>query len=313
LRASFQNPVHPGYFADPFVLRVDGGYVAYGTGSAPGGRPFEVLRSDDLVHWRSVGGALEPLSESWARDYWAPEVAAVDGTYYMYYSVGEADRGHLIRVATSSSPEGPFVDHGTVLTPDERFAIDPHPFRDGDDWYLYYAHDVLDGERVGTTIAVDRLVDMTTLAREPRTLLRATHDWQMFLRGREMYGAVYDWHTLEGPFVVKRDGRYYLLYSGGAWEKPSYGVGFAVADAPLGPFREPHAGPVVLRTVPGEVLGPGHCSVVPGPDGNDHLAYHAWDPAGRRRQMWIDRLVWGPDGPARSGPTTAPQLVPAAA
>jgi arabinan endo-1,5-alpha-L-arabinosidase len=51
------------------VLRVDGGYVAYGTGRAVGGRPFEVLRSEDLVHWRSAGGALEPLAEPWATDY----------------------------------------------------------------------------------------------------------------------------------------------------------------------------------------------------------------------------------------------------
>ena len=54
------NPVHPGYFADPFVLAVDDGYVAYGTGALVDGRAFEVLRSDDLVHWTSAGGALEP-------------------------------------------------------------------------------------------------------------------------------------------------------------------------------------------------------------------------------------------------------------
>ncbi len=307
----FTNPVHPGYFADPFVLAVDGGFVAYGTGSAPGGRQFEVLRSEDLVGWRSVGGALEPLGESWATDYWAPEVAVEGDTFFMYYSAGTGDRGHRLRVASASAPEGPFVDRGVVLTPRERFAIDPHPFRDDDgQWYLYFAHDVLEGDRVGTTIAVDRLVDMTQLAGEQRTLLRASHDWQLFRRAREMYGRVYDWHTLEGPFVRKRDGRYYLFYSGGAWEEPGYGVAYAVADSPLGPFREPRTGPTVLQTVPGEVLGPGHNSVVRGPDGEDWIAYHAWDPAATRRQMWIDRLAWGPDGPERSGPTQGGQAGP---
>jgi arabinan endo-1,5-alpha-L-arabinosidase len=296
------------------VLRTDRGYVAYGTGGAPGGRVFEVLRSDDLVRWRSLGGALEPLAEAWATDYWAPEVAEAGGRWFMYYSAGEGERRHLLRVAVAEAPEGPFRDQGTVLTPDERFAIDAHPFRDDDGcWYLYYARDVLEGERVGTTIAVDRMVDMTRLEGRPRTLLHATGDWQVYRRGREMYGKVYDWHTLEGPFVRKRDGRYWLFYSGGAWQEPSYGVSCAVADHPLGPFEEPRPGPTILQTVPGRVLGPGHNSIVTGPDGEDWLVYHAWDAQRTARRMCIDRLVWGPDGPERSGPTEGPQPPPAAA
>jgi hypothetical protein len=34
----------------------------------------------------------------------------------------------------------------------------------------------------------------------------------------------------------------------------------------------------------------GHNSVVTGPDGADRIVYHAWDDAGERRQMWIERL-----------------------
>ena len=245
------------------MLRVGEDYFAYGTGAVVGGRAFEVLRSSDLVRWTSIGGALEPLAHSWATDYWAPEVAFHEGRYFMYYSAGEGDRGHLIRVAMAAAPEGPFVDQGVVLTPDERFAIDAHPFRDDDgQWYLYYAHDVLDGDRVGTTVAVDRMLGMTELEGRPRTVLRASADWQIFRRGREMYGEVWDWHTLEGPFVCKRDGRYHLFYSGGAWEDETYGVSFAVAEHPLGPFHEPRTGPTVLQTVPGSVRGPGHNSVI---------------------------------------------------
>jgi arabinan endo-1,5-alpha-L-arabinosidase len=293
------------------VLRVGDGYVAYGTGAAPGGRPFEVLRSDDLVRWRSVGGALDPLAEEWATDYWAPEVAEADGRFFMYYSAGTGDRGHLLRVAVAEAPEGPFRDQGVVLTPGERFAIDPHPFRDADgQWYLFYAHDVTDGERVGTTVAVDRMTSMTSLEGNPRTLLRASGDWQLYLRGREMYGAVHDWHTLEGPFVRRRDGRHYLFYSGGNWQEPTYGVACAVADHPLGPYREPVSGPSVLQTVPGRVLGPGHNSIVEGPDGEDWIVYHAWDPARTARRMCIDRLRWGADGPERSGPSLEPQPAP---
>ena len=65
--ASFANPVHPGYFADPFVFRHEGTYFAVGTGheEAAGMPPpageantFPLLRSSDLVTWTSAGHAL---------------------------------------------------------------------------------------------------------------------------------------------------------------------------------------------------------------------------------------------------------------
>ncbi|MFY0577862.1 family 43 glycosylhydrolase [Cystobacter fuscus] len=128
----YRNPVHDAYFADPFVLRVGEGYVAYGTGRVVDGRAFEVLISSDLVTWRSVGGALELLPPELGGDYWAPEVAEADGRWWMYYSVGHGDVGHHLRVAVADHPTGPFVDQGVNLTPDERFAIDASPFRDED-------------------------------------------------------------------------------------------------------------------------------------------------------------------------------------
>jgi beta-xylosidase len=313
---TFTNPVHPGYFADPFVLEHGGRYYAYGTGAESASAPiFEILRSEDLVTWESVGHALAPVDGSVAGDHWAPEVAEHDGRFFMYFSVGVQDRGHQIRVATADLPEGPFSIVDGVLTPDEPFAIDPHPFRDDDgQWYLYYASDRLDGDRVGTSITVDRLLDMTRLAGEPVSVLRASADWQLYEARRQMYGAVHDWHTLEGPFVIKRQGRYWCLYSGGAWTNATYGVSYAVADTPLGPFHEPQPdGPALLRTRPGELIGPGHNSVVRGPDGTDYLVYHAWDVEHTARRMCIDRLDWTPDGPRTAGPTISPQPVPAGA
>lgn len=314
--ATYTNPVYPHYFADPFVLRHEGAYYAYGTSGQPlqQGRAFEVLRSPDLLHWTSLGGALEPLADESAQDYWAPEVA-FDGTqFYMYYSAGTGDQGHQLRVAVAPRPEGPFRDAGVVLTPDDPFTIDASPFQDDDgQWYLYYARDYLEGERVGTALAVDRLSSMTRLAGEPRPVLRATADWQIFRRNREMYGALHDWYTLEGPFVVKRGGRYYCFYSGGAWEEPNYGVSYAVADHPLGPWTEPAAdGPTLLQSVPGHVVGPGHNSLVRGPDGRDYLVYHAWDAGKTARRMCIDAVEWTPDGPQVRGPTWTPQPAPAA-
>lgn len=298
------NPVYDGYLADPFVLRTAEGYVAVGTGGVVDGRFFQVLTSADLVHWTPAGGALEPLPTEQGNDYWAPEIAEHDGRWWLYYSIGNGDVGHRLRVAVAKSPTGPYVDCGVDLTPHERFAIDPHPFCDRDGtWYLFYAHDVLEGDRVGTMLAVDVLTTMTSVAGTPRTILRPSGDWQLFRRDREMYGGVYDWHTLEGPFVREQDGRYWCFYSGGSWETDGYGVATAVADHPLGPWSESPDSPPLLATVPGRVLGPGHNSVVTTREGRDVLVYHAWDPDLTARRMCIDPLDWTPDGPTVDGPS----------
>jgi arabinan endo-1,5-alpha-L-arabinosidase len=306
----YRNPVYEGYFADPFVLRTDGPdgprYVAYGTGTRVGDLVFEVLVSSDLLTWTSVGGALEALPPEQGSDYWAPEVAEHEGRWWMYYSVGVGDAGHHLRVAVADSPLGPFRDCGVDLTPDERFAIDPSPFRDTDGtWYLFHARDVLDGPRVGTMLAVDVLETMTSLRGEPRTVLEPTDDWQLYERQREIHGGVHDWHTLEGPFVVHHDGRYYCFYSGGSWLTEGYGMGYAVADHPLGPWREESTPVRLIATVPGRVLGPGHACVVQG-QGGDVLVYHAWDVQMQARRMCIDPIRWGSDGPRVDGPTWEP-------
>lgn len=292
---NYTNPVYSGYFADPFVFQYRGLYYAYGTGGIqPNGRVVEVLQSSNLVDWVSLGGALEPLNLDQELSYWAPEVVYNGERFYLYYSVGVGDQDHKIRVATAPQPQGPFWDVGLELTKDLPFAIDAHPFKDDDgQWYLFYARDFLEGDRVGTALEVDRLRSMTQLEGQPRTVLRANADWQIYQRGRVIYGQVYDWHTLEGPFVVKRNGRYYCFYSGGNWQNLSYGVSYAVADHPLGPWQEPQVGsPAILRTIPNQVIGPGHNSVVQGPDGHDYLVYHAWDRAKTARRMCISPLAW---------------------
>ncbi len=119
-----------------------------------------------------------------------------------------------------------------------------------------------------------------------------------------MYGGVYDWHTLEGPFVCRRQGRYVLFYSGGNWEEPTYGVELGrprTTRSAHGPRRR--AASPLLRTVPGHVVGPGHNSLVVGPDGQDVLVYHAWDPASTARRLCIDPVDLDGAGPVVDGPS----------
>ena len=313
---TYTNPVYDGYLGDPFVLKHNGEYYAYGTVPL-GGLAVPVLHSRDLVDWRPLGKALTLRGDAFDA-LWAPEVAYDNGTFYMYYSAGgEEGEGHQLRVALASHPAGPFEDSGAVITPDDPFTIDAHPFRDEDGrWYLYYCRDFLDSDaegRVGTGIVVDRLVGMTRLAGERRTVVRPHADWQLYERQREWYGRVWDWYTVEGASVRKHEGRYYCLYSGGAWREPNYGVSYVVADRPTGPFVPETAteGPVILRTRPGRVVGPGHASVVLAPDhAREYLVYHAWDRAHTSRQMRIDPLNWDGVAPSSTGPTLDPQPAP---
>jgi beta-xylosidase len=294
------EPAYDGYFADPFILRLDdGNYVAYGTGVAEGGLVFEALWSRDLVSWESRGPVLQRLGAEYGAEYWAPEVARSGDDFWLYYSVGRGIEGHHIRVAKSDGPLGPFVDLGVNLTPDERFAIDAHPFRDVDGrWYLFFARDVLDADRAGTQLAVAPLHDMTSLG-ETTTVLEPNADWQLYERGRSMYGAVHDWHTLEGPSVVRRHGRYWLTYSGGAWTGPGYAVSSAVADSPLGPWTDSG---LPLLTTSDEFVGPGHNSLVVDPSGDDAIAFHSWDATHTARRLHVHGISFEPEGPRVDGP-----------
>jgi GH43 family beta-xylosidase len=193
--------------------------------------------------------------------------------------------------------------------------LTPTPFRDDDgQWCLFYARDFLelDEGRAGTALAVSRLETMTCVAREWRVVSRARFDWQRFLANRPLYGAGYDWHTLEGPCVRKHDGRYYCFYSGGRWETDSYGVDYVIADSPIGPYVDTGVatGARVLRTAAGRVPGPGHNSIAAGPDGKtDLMVYHAWDPAMKARRLCIDPLDWTTDGPRCRGPSSTPPRI----
>jgi hypothetical protein len=86
-----------------------------------------------------------------------------------------------------------------------------------------------------------------------------------------------DWegHLIEGPFVTAQNGRYWLFYAGNDFSTPAYGIGVAVADHPLGPYRK--QGEPLLRSTR-EWTAPGHASVAPGLDGQPQLFFHAFHP-----------------------------------
>ena len=285
---------HDGYLADPFLFAADGRFFLYGTAdpTRPAGTAIALV-SDDLEHWTELGPVLHGVPEELGRDVWAPEVAAADGAYWMYFSVGRDIVGHHLRVARAERPEGPFHDLGLDLTPGESFAIDASPFRDDDGaWWLFFARDVPDAERRGTHLAVSPLEGMTRLG-ATSAVLAPDSPWQVFERDREMYGRRADWWTLEGPAAVRRGDDLVLLFSGGSWEGAGYGVSSAVAGAPRGPWRhEPADRADVLSTAIAGLPGPGHCSVLTRDDGSSLIAFHAWNPERTVRRPYLADLAW---------------------
>jgi arabinan endo-1,5-alpha-L-arabinosidase len=71
-------------------------------------------------------------------------------------------------------------------------------------------------------------------------------------------------HLIEGIWVARRGRKSYLFYAGNDFSTVRYGIGVAVADAPLGPYRKL---PEPLLRSTAEGWGPGHPSVARGPDG----------------------------------------------
>lgn len=210
---------------DPFILEADGKYYIYTTGFYG----VQAYSADDLFgKWQYHGIVFQ---KDHYHEYWAPSVIAIDGVYYMYVSFEYLEdrpdvSGHMqsMFVATSTSPLGPFVCKRHLLAP---FAIDAHAVRNESGLFLFYSTNTYEGERIGTCIVADRLLDPFTLEGKPVPMVLPTLDEEIYQRDRFRPGQ--HWHTLEGAFYFQKDGWHYLMYSGNCFEAETYYIGYARA------------------------------------------------------------------------------------
>ncbi len=267
-RRAMAAAVHPGDFADPFVLHVDGTYYAYATEA--GGHNVQVMRSSDLVAWTHLGDAL-PTLPAWAGAgrTWSPVVLPRAGGYVLYYVVREpqSDR-QAISWARSASPEGPFVDSSTaplVFQLDRGGSIDPSPFVDGDGTaYLLWKSDDNALQNPSSLWIQPLSADGGSLAGSPTALLSHDRRWERPL--------------IEAPSMVHARGRYYLFYSANWWESGRYSVGYATSASVTGPFTKATTARPWLRSgVP--AAGPGGQEFFVDHDGDLRMAFHGWTPA----------------------------------
>jgi arabinan endo-1,5-alpha-L-arabinosidase len=106
---------------------------------------------------------------------------------------------------------------------------------------------------------------------------RLSEDGELIGRDTVVLTNDQDWegHLIEGPWVTRQQGRYWLFYAGNDFGAPAYGIGVAVADHPLGPYvKQP--GPLLKSSR--SWWAPGHASVAEGLDGRPQLFFHAFFP-----------------------------------
>lgn len=271
----------PASQGDPYIFKTGQKYYLYCTGV----QGVETYRSNSLLSgWEYVGRTLR---EAGRKEFWAPCVIEREGVFYMYYSSlpEEEEDVHeqAIRVATSSSPEGPFVYRKTILPP---FSIDPHVVKSGDGYYIFYSVNDYDGTRAGTYIVADKLLDMFTAEGAPRKIVLPTLDEEIFLRDRFQKGQ--DWHTIEGAFYFRVGNDHYVTYSGNCYQNEKYFLGYAYAHGEEDDVRKLHFekqpdehtyAPLLSRNAQEE--GTGHNSVIE-EDGTLYLVYHARDVGAKR-------------------------------
>ena len=303
----FQNPVLQTNFPDPFLLKEGDTWYAYATNGS--GRNVQMATSTDLVHWQ-LGRDAMPALASWIQlsssDVWAPEVMKAGDQYLLYYTARDKQSGkQCVGVAVSDKPEGKFKDTRDaplVCQTDQGGTIDPSPFRDGEQLYLYFKND---GNCCGypTYIYVQKMApDGQSLQGDPVQLVRNDKPWEG--------------HVIEAPTMVQHDGRYYLFYSANNYGGVEYAVGYATCETVAGPCQDAPENPILasqMKTQP-IVVGPGHQAIIHVGD-ETWIVYHAWQVIasgirGNNRYMWMDRLEWVGGKPDVIGPSTGPQPDP---
>src|SRR5919202_6456612 len=142
-----------------------------------------------------------------------------------------AEQGRRLGLARATSPLGPFVWDDEPLV--DRWSIDGHPFRD-DDGTMWLFYNVRTEDEPGwnglpgTGTVCDRLREPDRLAGRSSIVTFPSQRWEGNAAG--------DWFWNEAPYVLKRRGSYFQMYSGGFFEEDTYAIGCAVARQVDGPW-----------------------------------------------------------------------------
>lgn len=297
---SYTNPITNGIeggIRDAQVFFDNGKYYMTGT-SAPfweGANPgVKLYSSDDLLNWKFEKLLIDraKLDPSvWYYDrFWAPEIHKIKQKYYLLFnSRNQSERykhSHGTAVAVADQLTGPY-----------RILSEKKPFTGGNDLSFFedtngkvYAY--WNGAKVMNAAEVD-MGDMSIIGKPTQIFTPDPGTWDQI--------------GIEGPYMFKRDGIYYLMYS--SWTR-GYEIGYATSRSPLGPFVKYINNPVYgaqskeacqKAGLPftGDINSPfravGHNEVFKGPDGRLWLSAHGIVD-GKDPSLVIDPIDFDPHG-----------------
>lgn len=271
---------------DPFVVpdHAHGRYLLFGTSGfgevAHGG--FVVRTSEDLARWSEPRAALAPADgPAGAQHFWAPEVHAYRGRWYLlgsfsHGSVENPDRRYT-RIYVADEATGPFrpVSAGPI-TPEGWLCIDGtlHVAEDGTPWLVFVREwvQVTDGEMH----AMPLTADLSAPAGEPRLLFRASEAaWSR----PQTWGNFTGFHVTDGPWL-HRTARGVLLMLWSSFGGGGYSMG--VAQSESGQV----AGPWSHAPEPLVANDGGHGMVFRDLRGELHVTWHTPNIVGRERAIF---------------------------
>jgi len=280
------NPLFPGWYADPEGAVFGKQYWIYPTYSAPYDKQvfLDAFSSPDLITWTKHADIVDTAAIKWAkRAMWAPAIVQKQNKYYLFFGANDiqndAETGG-IGIAVSDNPGGPYKDYLDKPLVDKFHngaqPIDQFVFHDSNgQYYLIYG-----GWR-------------------HCNIARLNNDFTGFLPFDD--GMIFKEITpdkyVEGPYMFRRNNKYYFMWSEGGWTGPDYSVAYAIADTPFGPFKRIGK---ILQQDTAIATGAGHHSVIKVP-GKDlwYIVYHRrplTEKDGNSRVICIEHMYFDKNG-----------------
>lgn len=227
--------------ADPVIVNHKGEYFLFVTIS--GG----YWHSKDLLHWKYIEPTKWPME-----DICAPAALSVRDTLYLFQSTFQQRP-----IFFSTEPEKGklnFFNRWLPLLPDTIGPWDPAIFHDKDTerWFMYWGssnvYPLYGSELDHSKRLIYKGPIKSLLALHPEK-----HGWERF--GPNHTSAIKPF--IEGAWMTKHNGKYYLQYGAPGTEYNVYANGTYVGSDPLGPFDYAPNNPISYKPG-GFMTGAGH-------------------------------------------------------
>ena len=228
------------HLRDPFVLTAYGEYCMYGTGACVFSQDIlqmTAYRSSDLRNWTAQCVSVDMTGIGASGDFWAPDVFAYQGRYYLFLTLSAAGRKRGTYVFVSDTPWGKFSPVSVFsVTPPEKQCLDATLYLEDGIPYLLYSWEWL--EAGSGKIYIRRMKeDLSACVGEEHELLDAEQSGACVKIGCEWNGGSVEGYVTDSPALYKTSGgRYLLMWS--SFGEAGYHISLAVSDRLFGPYRQ---------------------------------------------------------------------------